>query len=342
MAASRLRPYLGTIVGGAAFGLAVGFGGSHLAAQRQQAAPPAATLPHDLVRLGDTTAARYQPADRPADRPAEPAAEPAADAATDSGRLARWRKRWAQADASDLGKSLGWHLRGPHPLLTAHYEALMQTRNDEEQRLVLFPLCGASVDLAYIARRGHQVVGVDGVPQALDALLADYGEEIPSGGALAPDAMRLRVAQPGWVQQQAAKMMSTDKRTYTPAPFLFGVQGDFLEFGAEAAAKYGLGSFDAAFDRGGLVAIAPADRPAYATNLGALVRPGGKLLLVAVEHEPAFGPPHHLGESEVRGLLGRDFDVRVVSREDKLPSEPHWRQRGATSFTEVGYLCTRK
>ena len=61
--------------------------------------------------------------------------------------------------------------------------------------------------------------------------------------------------------------MSTDRRRYEPAPFLFAVQGDFLKFDAAAAANYGLGDFDAAFDRGGLVAIEPADRSACVARL---------------------------------------------------------------------------
>ena len=33
--------------------------------------------------------------------------------------------------------------------------------------------------------------------------------------------------------------------------------GDFLDFDGAAAAKFGLGNFDAAFDRGGIVAVGP-------------------------------------------------------------------------------------
>ena len=95
-------------------------------------------------------------------------------------------------------------------------------------------------------------------------------------------------------------------------------------------------------DRGGLVAVNPTDRPKYAANLKELLAPGGKLLLVAVEHEPSFGPPHSLSEAEVRALLGDAFEVKVLGREDKMAVEPVWKARGATSFDEVTYLCTRR
>ena len=82
--------------------------------------------------------------------------------------------------------------------------------------------------------------------------LKDWGEEIPSGGGLAPDATRLRVATPAWWQKVAAEQLSKalgKAEPFEPAPFLFGVQGDFLDFDASAAAKFGLGNFDAAFVR---------------------------------------------------------------------------------------------
>ena len=329
---AHVRPHVGTIVGGGALGCVIGLGGSYLV-DRQNADKAEET------RQANAAAAIAQLANaNMTQRSSRTQQQDEAPVALAHPRLERWNKKWTETPLDKLG----FHLAKPHPLFVKHYDTLLNTQNDEDQRLVLFPLCGASVDLAYLARRGHHVVGVDGVPKALDTLLADYGEEIPSGGALAPGAMRLRVSQPGWAQLQAAKQMSTAKRKYTPAPFLFGVQGDFLSFNSKAASKYGFGDFDAAFDRGGLVAVEPADRPTYSANLASLIKPGGRVLLVATEHVPHFGPPFSVDEPEVRRLFGGSFDVRVLSREDRLDAEPVWRERGATLFDEVAYLLTKK
>jgi len=97
--------------------------------------------------------------------------------------------------------------------------------------------------------------------------MSDWGEEIPSGGGLAPGATRLRIAQPRWIQRLVAEQMSKAagrsdaagaKPPFEVAPFLFGVQGDFLKFDGAAAAKLSFANFDAAFDRGGLVAVDPS------------------------------------------------------------------------------------
>ena len=314
-----VRAYAPTVLGG----LAVGGGGGVLLAyladlkkqERQQ----------ELSKKGENFKLELL-APPPKVEPAPPPAQP---------HLKRWYDKWENDQFS-------WHLDKPNPILQEHYDSWLQTRNDEDQRQILFPLCGTSVDLASLARRGHLVVGVEGISKAVDRLLTDYGEELPSGGGIAPGAMRVRVSQPSWIQSKAAEMMSTKTRKYTPAPFLMAVQGDFLEFTAEQASKFGLNEFDACFDRGGLVAVEPPDRRRYADNLAAVMKPGGKLLLVTVEHDPAFGPPHSVDEKEVKELLGTAFDIKRLSRENRMRVEPRWKERGATSFYEVAYMCTRK
>ena len=104
-------------------------------------------------------------------------------------------------------------------------------------------------------------------------------------------------------------------------------------------------SFDAAFDRGGLVAVVPADRAAYAATLRRLIRPGGRVLFVSVEHPPfgdgRLGPPHSIDEAELRVLVEDHFDVEQLSREDRMDLEPHWAERGCSYFFETTYLLTR-
>ena len=75
--------------------------------------------------------------------------------------------------------------------------------------------------------------------------------------------------------------------------------------------------FDAAFDRGGLVAVAPGDRAAYALTLVKLLKPGvGRLLLVCTEHPPftggALGPPFSVEKSEVTRLFGDAFTIELL------------------------------
>ena len=298
-------------------------GGQQLAHRSKPAdsEPPPPSAADKLVPVKPVAAPPLLPA-APAARPADP-------------KMSFWYDRWSSGQ-------LGWHLEKPHPVLQAHLNEWLGD-NGETQRTVLFPLCGASVDLGCIARRGHQVVGVEGVSAGIDRLLGEYGDEIKGGTPPDDGTLWMRVGQPNWMQRIVAEQLGkAEGRAYQPAPFLFAVQGDFLKFDREAAGKWGFSGFDCAFDRGGLVAVPPSDRERYADVLADQMVPGGKLLLVTVEHEPAFGPPHAVDEAEVRRLLSTGFEIQKLSKTDLLDAEPHWRKRGATSFHEVAYMCTRR
>ena len=94
------------------------------------------------------------------------------------------------------------------------------------------------------------------------------------------------------------------------------------------------------------MAVAPSDREAYAAVLKRLVRPGGRVLFVSVEHPPfeggKLGPPHSIERAEVERLFSADFDIEQLKREDRMPVEPSWRERGCDYFWETTYLLTRK
>ena len=86
---------------------------------------------------------------------------------------------------------------------------------------VLFPLCGASVDLAWLYRQGHTVVGVEGTWKAVEKLFADANIEY--------DVTQL--------DTKTWKFMSTDTRLTVFVADMFLVTQQLV------------GSFDAVFDR---------------------------------------------------------------------------------------------
>jgi hypothetical protein len=79
-----------------------------------------------------------------------------------------------------------------------------------------------------------------------------------------------------------------------------------------------------------------------------MLEPGGRVLLVAVDHDLAEvagrpGPPHSLREEEVRTLFEpRGFVVRLLERSDRLPFEARWQKMGSQRFDEVVYLLTKR
>ena len=86
---------------------------------------------------------------------------------------------------------------------------------------VLFPLCGASVDLAWLYRQGHTIVGVEGTRKAVEKLFADANLEY--------EFIKL--------DANTSKFMSPDSRLTVFVTDMFSVTNTLL------------GTFDAVFDR---------------------------------------------------------------------------------------------
>src|SRR3954471_24111721 len=83
---------------------------------------------------------------------------------------AYWEGRWKEG-------TTGWHQDGPEPALERHFGDLKKTR-------VLVPLCGKSHDLAWLASRDNDVVGVEFHQPAVEEFFKEQGlqfEKLPHG-----------------------------------------------------------------------------------------------------------------------------------------------------------------
>jgi thiopurine S-methyltransferase len=119
-------------------------------------------------------------------------------------------------------------------------------------------MSGKSPDMAWLSAHGFGVVGVEISPIACAAFFAEHH--------IAAD----RTAAGPFVRWQGGGVTI--------------LQGDFFDLE---------GTYNAALDRGGLVALPSQDRPRYAQHLRRRLEPGGVLLLVTIEYDPArrSGPP---------------------------------------------------
>lgn len=246
--------------------------------------------------------------------------------------MASWSARWDAQRTS-------WHLTDVNPYLKRYMKELLPGGSGGLGPRILVPLCGKAVDVGFLARNGYRVLGVEGVAKAVDELAAECsatGAAVPV--ALPPDVDPTRF-------RARALMPRTDAETATtmPQPVIV-LEGDFLALGPKEAEV--LVPLDAAFDRGGLVAVEPGDRPRYVQVLADMVAPGGRVLLVVTEHDPfangSLGPPFEVTEAEVRTLCAERFDVKLLVREDRLDQDKGMRERGASRFHEVVYLLTRR
>jgi len=171
-----------------------------------------------------------------------------------------WRQRWTEG-------RIGFHEGAPNAFLAQH-AGLLAGRDR-----VLVPLCGKTEDLAFLAARGHQVVGVELVEDAVRAFFSEH--------ALAPDVTRDGVFV-----------------TYSHGPITV-LAGDVFD-----VARDRTGTIDAIYDRAALIALPPELRRRYAAHLRSLVAPGALMLVVTLEYpqDRMAGPPFAVDEAELREL----------------------------------------
>jgi len=171
-----------------------------------------------------------------------------------------WIARWRDG-------RIGFHEGRPNALLERHLDRLAGCRR------VLVPLCGKAEDLAFLAARGHEVIGIELAEQAVREFFAEHRLE-PSVAAHGPFI------------------------AYRAGPIALLV-GDV--FAATAAL---LGPIDAVYDRAALIALPAALRPRYVAQIRALLPAGAPSLVITLEYDQRAmtGPPFAVLEAELRAL----------------------------------------
>ena len=210
-----------------------------------------------------------------------------------------WLEKWAAAQT-------GFHMDQPHPDLVAQADAVFAGGPHR----VLIPLCGKSHDLAWLAGRGHTVVGVELARTAVEQFLAEHQRQ----AHVHEEEGRLRF------ESGNVTVHCTDVLTLAPAD---------------------VGSFDRIWDRAAMVALDPARREAYVRVLRALLRPGGRILLNAFTYDQSqmAGPPHSVPEDEIRERYA-GWTVEVLRRGETI-TEGKFRDRGVTAWREDLYCITK-
>jgi thiopurine S-methyltransferase len=203
-------------------------------------------------------------------------------------------------------REIGFHQKATHP-------ALLQCWADAVRgRTVLVPLCGKTLDMLWLAQRGHEVVGVELVEAAVLEFFSDN--------------------QLGYSVSEVAGMRCYRAEQQTISIYV----GDFFEF-AEAWAG---AAFDSLFDRGALVALPPEIRPAYVAACKQILvaRPGGLLISFEYDQRQMQGPPFSVDAAELAQHWGEQLQLQA--RVDMLDELPKARASGLSRLDEFWWsLC---
>lgn len=213
-----------------------------------------------------------------------------------------WHERWQQGQ-------IGFHQPDFHSALERYWPDLDVARDGR----VFVPLCGRSLDMVWLARRGHTVLGIE----------------------LSP------IAAAGFFEHESVSPQRTQHGPFTryAASGYEILQGDFFDLTPELT-----GTIGGWYDRAALIALPPAMRVRYAEHMARLLSPGTCGLLITHEYpqQQMAGPPFSVPVTEVHELFGRAFTIKLLERRDTLTENPRFAERGLDWFFEAVFGIVRQ
>lgn len=186
-----------------------------------------------------------------------------------------WLQKWQD-------NNIAFHKSEANPVLVKHFQELSLSNNSR----VFVPLCGKTLDIAWLLSQGYRVAGAELVELAIEQLFEELG--------VSP-----KISRVGEVSLYSAKNIDIFVGN------IFDVSGKTL------------GSVDAIYDRAALIALPRAIREQYTAHLMEITGKAPQLL-VTCEYDQSLmeGPPFSISEEEVNQHYGDSYRVSLISSTD--------------------------
>lgn len=170
---------------------------------------------------------------------------------------------------------IGFHESEVTPLLARHYGALSLDKGN----CVFVPLCGKSLDMGWLVSKGYRVVGVELCKEAVIQLF-----------------LMLEVTP---------EIKSVNGMSCYSAENIDVYVGDIFQLTQEM-----IGSVNAVFDRGSLVALPDETRVQYSRHITDITV-GAPQLLISYDYDQGLraGPPFSVDEDEINLHYGDVYDA---------------------------------
>jgi len=178
---------------------------------------------------------------------------------------------------------------------------------------VFVPLCGKSIDMAWIAQSGFNVLGIE----FSEIACRDFFEE---------------------------KCLTFEESADSRFRYFKGVdielwQGDFFSLLPEDLAGVGV-----VYDRASLIALPAPMRIDYANHLANILQPESKIFLISMDYDEwkMKGPPFSVAEEEVNKLFSKEFSIELITHSSGPDIVGNLRDRGLDTLNEKIYILERK
>ncbi|MBT3504485.1 MAG: thiopurine S-methyltransferase [Piscirickettsiaceae bacterium] len=186
-----------------------------------------------------------------------------------------WHQKWED-------KQIGFHRDAVNPLLLAHFKALAL----EKGQTIFLPLCGKTLDIAWLLTQGLSVKGIELHEPAVVELFDDLGLEPV-------------IAELGFLKCYSA-------------PGLMIYVGDIFKLTITV-----LGEVNAVYDRAAIVALPKTMRADYAIQVMALSQKSDQLVINYVYDQSIMaGPPFSVSNEELALYYSEHYSMTLLYEND--------------------------
>ena len=186
-----------------------------------------------------------------------------------------WHQKWQRNETA-------FHENKANSFLVKYFKELALPKGSR----IFLPLCGKTLDIAWLLSQGYRVVGAELSELAISQLFEQL--------AIEPE-----VSEVGSLKHYRANNLDV-------------LVGDIFEVTDSL-----LGEVDAIYDRAALVALPEAMRYQYTAHLLALTHRAPQLL-ICFEYDQSVidGPPFSVSNEEVRKHYGEDYELSFMESID--------------------------
>ena len=182
-----------------------------------------------------------------------------------------WHQKWERNE-------IGFHLPAANPLLIQHFSTLKLKQGAR----IFLPLCGKTLDIAWLLAQGYRVVGAELSLIAIEDLFKSLN--------LTPNIQTL------------------DEVLHYSTANIDVFVGDVFQISPAM-----LGAVDAVYDRAALIALPEAMRKLYTVHLISLTIHAPQLL-ISFEYDQSLraGPPFSISVDEVKQHYQTSYDLTLL------------------------------
>lgn len=186
-----------------------------------------------------------------------------------------WHQRWEKNE-------IAFHEQEANPLLVTYFKRLSLAKGSR----VFVPLCGKTLDIAWLLSNGYRVAGAELSKLAIEQLFAELGVE--------PKISRMGEVD-HWIADNLDIFVGD----------IFGLSGKVL------------GPVDAIYDRAALVALPEVMRKRYTAHLMKITDKAPQLL-ICYEYDQRLmeGPPFSISHEDVNDYYRDHYDLTLLASAD--------------------------